>query len=264
MQETSPSAPEHVQPAPADSSDPVAKVEFDAYADGYGAGMDNGLKRLVGKSADTFLRIKARWLCRFLARYYPPQTRTAPLQLLDYGCGVAAFLRHLKQLGFTGELRGCDISRGMLREAERAWDLGPLPPLDWVADAVLPYRDEQFDVVVACAVLHHVPLEERPAVYRQIARVLRPGGLFVLFEHNPYNPVTQWVVRHTPIDQNAVLLSARAAQRSVRAAGLAPVRTEYMMFFPPRWQWLTRAEDLLGWLPFGGQYALVAGKPGRL
>src|SRR5262245_26759092 len=201
MQETTPRAAEPEPPAAAASLGPVVKAEFDAYADGYGAGMDNGLKRFVGKSADTFLWVKARWLCRFLARHR--RQNGVPVKLLDYGCGVAAFLRQLKQLGFAGELRGCDISRGMLIEAERAWDLGPLPPLDLVPGTVLPYPDQQFDVVVACAVVHHVPLQDRTTVYREIARVLSPGGSFVLFEHNPYNPITQWVVRHTPIDQNA-------------------------------------------------------------
>ena len=54
-----------------------------------------------------------------------------------------------------------------------------------------------------------MPPPERPGLYREVTRLLRPGGRLYVFEHNPWNPVAQWVVRHTPIDRDAVLLGAR-------------------------------------------------------
>jgi len=42
----------------------------------------------------------------------------------------------------------------------------------------LPYADGSFDVVYSVSVLEHVPT--RSAVLRELVRVLRPGGLFVL------------------------------------------------------------------------------------
>jgi ubiquinone/menaquinone biosynthesis C-methylase UbiE len=47
-----------------------------------------------------------------------------------------------------------------------------------VADAErIPYDDDSFDLVVGHAVLHHIP--DVPAAFREVLRVLKPGGRFV-------------------------------------------------------------------------------------
>lgn len=239
----------------------VVEAEFDAYAADYNAGMDNPLKRMAGKSADEFIKVKVEWLLRDLDRWQAARPANAPnSRVLEFGCGSGLFLRSLSELGFRGKMRGCDISRDMLAEAARTWTDGPLPPLDLIEHGRLQYENGAFDVVVACAVFHHVPVAERQIAYEEIVRVLSPGGRFYLFEHNPFNPVTVWVVKHTPIDQNAVLLSALEARRAQRTAGLCEIRTEYLLFFPPRFRRLSQTESWLRWLPLGGQYVVVGTK----
>ncbi|HEX4147586.1 MAG TPA: hypothetical protein VHY20_01305, partial [Pirellulales bacterium] len=39
-------------------------AEFDQYAAGYGAGMENPLKQLAGNSAEEFIDVKVRWLLK--------------------------------------------------------------------------------------------------------------------------------------------------------------------------------------------------------
>ena len=56
---------------------------------------------------------------------------------------------------------------------------------------------------------------------REAARVLRPGGVFAIIEHNPLNPATRLIVRRLPMDRNAILLGARETRRLLRAAGFA-------------------------------------------
>ncbi|MCX5661633.1 MAG: class I SAM-dependent methyltransferase [Planctomycetota bacterium] len=248
------------------SSDPAPPnrtgAEFDAYAAGYGAGMDNPLKRMAGPSAETFIEIKVRWLALDLARRPLHSAHAgAPPRLLDCGCGSATLLRLIARAGMQAELHGCDISQGMLDEARRTWTQGPAPDLRPILGQRLPYDDASFDVVVASAVLHHIPLDERAEFYRQVARILRPGGRFLVFEHNPFNPVTRWVVSHTPIDANAILLRPGEVQRGMRDAGLAPRAARSLMFVPPRWRWAWALEDWIAWLPLGGQYAQVGEKP---
>lgn len=242
-------------------------AEFDDYAAGYGAGMDNPLKRLAGPDAETFIEIKARWLCvDLVCRPVRSLKERRPLNLLDAGCGSATLLRVLAQQDLNTRLHGCDVSEGMLEEARRTWlavpfgHVGPVPDLRPIVGQRWPYDDAMFDVVVASAVLHHVPMDERPGFYREAARVLRPGGRFVVFEHNPLNPVTRWVVSHTPIDAHAVLLRPGEVQRGMRDAGLSPRGARSLMFVPPRWRWAWALEDWIAWLPLGGQYAQVGEK----
>jgi SAM-dependent methyltransferase len=234
-----------------------AGAEFDQYANGYSAGMENWVKRLAGYSADGFIDVKVRWLLEQEGRLGRTQAAT---RLLDFGCGTGLFLKRLRHHGFAGRLRGCDVAAEMIAEASRTWTAGPRPALDHFVPPRLPYADRQFDIVVASAVLHHVPPAEREPVYREISRVLVPGGRLYVFEHNPLNPVTQYVVRNTPIDRHAVLLLPSEVKRGMTRSNLVRRRSRGLMFFPPRWRALANLEHWLRWLPLGGQYVVTGEK----
>lgn len=229
--------------------------EFDEYADGYDAGMDNPIKRLVGSSPADFLRVKVRWLAADLRRWRRPD---GPLHVLDYGCGQGDFLAELADAGVSDHLTGCDTSGGMLGAARGRWDRPRLPEFFTPTDEEVASRAGRFDVVTISAVLHHVPPTDRAGVYRNLLRLLKPTGRLYVFEHNPFNPVTVWVVRNTPIDRNAVLVSAPRVRRGLRAAGFGEMTTRYLMFFPPRLSMLSRAEHVLAWVPLGGQFVVRA------
>ena len=62
-------------------------------------------------------------------------------------------------------------------------------------------------------------------------RVCRPGGLIVLFEHNPWNPLTRRAVRGCEFDRDAELLSRREASRLLSEAGVEDRRGRYILFF---------------------------------
>jgi len=92
--------------------------------------------------------------------------------------------------------------------------------------------------------------------------VLKPGGLAVIFEHNPLNPVTRYVVRSCPIDDDAVLLWPRQLKRLFREAAFDGVETKTLLSVPPQGRFLTWLDyRLLGRLPFGAQYHLRATAP---
>ena len=114
----------------------------------------------------------------------------------------------------------------------------------------LPYPDRTFDLVTAVCVFHHVEPPMRPALLREIRRVLIPGGLFCIIEHNPLNPVTQWIVHRTPVDANAQLLTAGLARGLLAAEALRPICTEYFLLFPERMYKRAKAvESLLMRIP---------------
>jgi SAM-dependent methyltransferase len=233
-------------------------AEFDKHAASYDGGLDNPIKRMIGSSADDYIAVKARWLMR-----REKGLRQGTFSLLDYGCGAGDLMRVLAGLGARAAFSGCDVSAGMLAEAARRWPAGQgaTPALVAQDGARTPFTDGQFDIATVSAVLHHVALPERPAVYAELGRVLKPGGRLYVFEHNPRNPLVRHVIARTPIDANAILLDANEVQVGLLDSARYEVETDYLMFMPPGIKFLRAVDRALAWLPLGAQYAVAARKP---
>jgi len=88
---------------------------------------------------------------------------------LDIGCGTGERATTLRDLGW--EPIGVDLSTGQLRHARR---IMPVAAADATA---LPIAAGS--LTAAVSVLTHTDLPDYPAVLREAARVLRPGGRFV-------------------------------------------------------------------------------------
>jgi ubiquinone/menaquinone biosynthesis C-methylase UbiE len=97
---------------------------------------------------------------------------------MELGSGTGFFLLNLMQGGVIKKGSVTDLSPGMVEVALRnAENLG-LDVDGRVADAeTIPYEDNSFDLVVGHAVLHHIP--DVPTAFREVLRVLKPGGRFV-------------------------------------------------------------------------------------
>jgi cyclopropane fatty-acyl-phospholipid synthase-like methyltransferase len=90
--------------------------------------------------------------------------------LLDLGCG-AGMLALLKRKGVV--LTGVDLSDECVVAARRnGYDETILAELH-----ALPFADASFDYVVSLDVIGHIPQEQKDAVFVEIKRVLRPGGV---------------------------------------------------------------------------------------
>ena len=233
-------------------------AEFDKHAASYDGGLDNPIKRMFASSPDDYIAVKARWLMR-----REKGLREGTLSLLDYGCGAGDLMRVLAGLGARAAFSGCDVSTGMLAEAASRWPTGQgaTPALVTQDGARTPFIDGQFDIATVSAVLHHVALAERPAVYAELGRVLKPGGRLYVFEHNPRNPLVRHVIARTPIDANAILLDANEVQEGLLDSARYEVETDYLMFMPPGIKFLRAIDRALAWLPLGAQYAVAARKP---
>jgi SAM-dependent methyltransferase len=94
-------------------------------------------------------------------------------RVLDVGCGDGA--RTLANL--PADSVGVDISRRGLELARETVPDARLLQADMVG---LPLEDDSFDGITAYHAVFHVAREDHPAVYREFARVLRPGGTLLM------------------------------------------------------------------------------------
>ncbi|MEV7366270.1 class I SAM-dependent methyltransferase [Streptomyces sp. NPDC003631] len=100
-------------------------------------------------------------------------------RVLDAGCGTGRALTPLRAaVGASGVVLGADLTPAMLEAAVRAGrDRDGLLLLADVA--ALPVRTGSLDAVFAAGLIAHLP---RPSEnLRELARVVRPGGLLALF-----------------------------------------------------------------------------------
>ena len=171
---------------------------------------------------------------------------------LDFGSGVGASVGPFCRLLPRARLVCADVSADSLSLSAAAH--GDAVEHAWMPEGTLPFADTQFDGAFACCVFHHIPHDPHAQAMAEIKRVLKPGGLLMVYEHNPFNPLTVRTVRNCPFDENAVLLTARQLQRIGDAAGLRRHRRDYRVFFPAALACMRPLEDWLRWLPMGAQY----------
>lgn len=228
----------------------VSQAEFDAYVDDYEAQHAASI-RLSGEDPEFFAAYKAAETARAMAA-----TGIIAARIMDFGAGRGNCVPHLQQAFPDAELTCLDVSASSLDHC-RARALRPVETVCYDGRR-LPIADDTFDVVFTACVFHHIPAQEHVSLLREIRRTTKPGGRLVLFEHNPWNPLTQHAVRTCPFDRNAVLISAPEMRRRFRAAGFAQVCVNWHLFFPAWASALRPIERALGWLPLGAQYSLVA------
>ena len=156
--------------------------------------------------------------------------------ILDYGCGTGLLLEYIKEnYAYDGLYLACDADANML-ELARAKNI-PHPDLAFTLIPEvpeLPFESGAADIAVSSLVTHQLPPEGKRAMFAEILRVLRPGGVYVAAEFGKsagfMGFVTEVYVRHlwgrfiTPaVYANSAENFAGAVPGLVAAAGFAPV-----------------------------------------
>jgi ubiquinone/menaquinone biosynthesis C-methylase UbiE len=101
-------------------------------------------------------------------------------KVLDVGCGTGAQTLPAAEVAGPGNVTGIDASPDMidiaLRKAgKRGLDIDfRVAPME-----ELPFEDGRFDLVLSGFMMHHLPVEVMEAGFREVRRVLKPGGRFV-------------------------------------------------------------------------------------
>lgn len=148
---------------------------------------------------------------------------------LDVGCGTGLLAERVADAGY--EVMAADPFRGMLDRLQRR---RPGFPAVQAAGEALPFADGTFALVYCVAVMHHVaePLAVRRTLL-EMARVTRPGGRIVVWDHNPLNPYWPLLMRRVPQDTGAErLIPEGEIVAGLRAGGARIVRTAQLGLVP--------------------------------
>ncbi|MGP8247039.1 MAG: class I SAM-dependent methyltransferase [Bryobacteraceae bacterium] len=228
-----------------------AKSSFDHFAESYDELLRDPIRARFCADGNRFFHLRK---CELIRDYYRRRgIDTRGLAMLDLGCGKGELVKLLR--GDFAEAAGCDPSAQML-ESGRFAASGIAVRVQTAATGI-PFESARFDLVTAVCVYHHVEPGMRDLLTAEAHRVLKPGGVFAIIEHNPYNPATRLIVSRTPVDADAELLTPAATRGLFRRSGFQVTEQRYFLYFPERvYARLRGLERLLGRVPLGGQYAV--------
>jgi SAM-dependent methyltransferase len=181
---------------------------------------------------------------------------------LDFGCGNGRLLKTLIDSDalrlFADEDRlrfyGFDPSVESLKEAREIIADERVRLVSSMSDVG---TDVRFDMAVSCNVFHHILISQRPRAAGILRRRTKPGALFIIWEHNPLNPVTRALIRICPFDKGARLLRLRSAISLFKGQAFHRVAHAYVHIFPPKWRQfgiVPYIERCMAGVPLGAQY----------
>lgn len=219
------------------------KVNFDAYTEDY--------SRLLREGTSFFSESEA-YFARYKVDILRREVSETVTQIFEYGCGIGRNIPFLRDAFPRATIRGSDVSAASLEIARNE-----NPGIDFFLEQASDIQD-RCDVIFVAGVFHHIPVQERGAVMKMLFQRLSPNGTMVVFEHNPFNPITRKIVNRCPYDRDAVLLKPRELKTLLVSAGLQLCNGAYCLFVPPSLSLLLPLEKKLGWLPLGGQYWVKA------
>ncbi len=224
---------------------------FDKFSGNYKTLLDESLQS-TGFDTEYFSTAKIKTLARLF-----PEFCREPIRFLDYGCGNGSLYKPVTGFFPQATYVGTDLSDDMVQQA-RTLSHGPDTFFELKSDA---WKTGHYDVIFAANVFHHIPDTDHLKILKELRPLLTPKGKLILWEHNPWNPITRKIVDDCVFDKDAVLISPLQSKRLFQKTGFYPLRIVFTTFFPKSLEFLISLEPWLEWLPLGGQYLLIAENP---
>jgi SAM-dependent methyltransferase len=231
----------------------LMQAEFDKHAEDYYDHHRSNVA-ITGELPEYFAEYKIAGLAELMKRLALPSRN-----ILDFSSGIGNSVPYFRKYFPASTLRCADVSARSIEIAKTRF--GGKEKYALIEDASLPLQNASQDIVFSACVFHHIPHQEHRHWLRELWRVVRPGGLLVIYEHNPLNPLTVRAVNNCPLDENAHLIGGRTLRKRLLDAGWKEAAIEYCLFFPSFLSGLRPLEKRLSWLALGAQYRLSAIRP---
>ncbi len=231
--------------------DKNSDIRFDSYVDNYQQKIQESID-FAGQDADFFIQVKAEMVIALIKKYCGD---LGSAKVLDIGSGVGLVDNYLAP--HIKNLFGVDIEDGVVDKAKIN-----NPGVDYSVynGEQLPFENNTMDFTFAINVMHHVPPSLWQNFTNEMYRVLSPGGVAVVFEHNPVNPLTRRVVSKCEFDRDAVLLGHNKITNLFMNSKLAITEDAYILFFPFKGKFFRVIEKGLKWIPLGAQHFIIGKK----
>lgn len=178
-----------------------------------------------------------------------------PINILEFGCGIGRNLPFLESGFMDSTIYGFDISKKSIKKAKQ-----DNPNIKFIKSDDFKNYDNFFDLIFIAGVYHHIPVEQRNFVSQQIYKLCKSNAKIVIFEHNPYNPLTMKMVNTCEFDKDAVVLKKNELIKLFLDNNYSYINSSYTLFLPPKLKILNFIEKYLFWCPLGGQYYIVVKK----
>jgi SAM-dependent methyltransferase len=224
---------------------------FDEFVDSYEASCAEGLK-LSGESRDYFAEQRIQHTLRLCSSLLSVST------VVDFGCGLGHATPHLRNAFPGARIVGIDSSHAAVAFARSRYSKANAEFMSGDQEGLQP---GSVDVVYSNGTFHHIEPDDRPKEIGRLFHWMSPGGLFALWENNPWNPGTRLVMKRIPFDRDAQLLSYVTAGKLLNAAGFRVGAVSSHFYFPAWLRSLRPLEPYLERVPLGAQYCVIAEKP---
>jgi len=233
---------------------------FDKYADNYDEGHVKAVA-LSGFKPDHFHEYKLKEMVKYLKAEGLVNKK---LKLLDFGCGVGRSVKYIKKYLPKTVIYGVDVSKEEVRVAKA--NNKNLKNVKFSAfDGVnIPFK-VKYDIIFIANVFHHIRRDMHKKVMKNIYANLAKNGLLFIFELNPLNPLTLYVMfkNDFKFDKTANALTPFYAGKLLSNVGFSDNRITYTVFFPQFLSVFSPLEKYLRWLPLGAHYFYIARKASR-
>lgn len=223
----------------------MSKIDFDDYSEKYNEVLAKSVGRLAVSGCDFFDSFKINCIGDLFSseRQY---------SILDFGCGIGNLTVLLARRFRDSQIYGYDVSsKAVVVAQQKGENIKNLFFMNSLKGG------KNYDIILAANVFHHIESSKRISTLQEIKDVLNPGGTVIIFEHNPLNPLTRYVVNRCPFDADAELISLRRFIRQGLACRLNVRYSRYVLIFPWKHHMLRKIEKLFGSVPFGTQYMLL-------